>query len=151
MVQSYKRPSKKKDNFGENQIVIIPKQQIKINRHFQNALSLMSEEILMKKLENKLESGLEKGGGSLMSAPILKKKIDHILNKNDRTDNNEKKVESAGNNIKPKSKVYSVVPEQEVVVSRTGDKNENNVEKYTNIRGNDKNNGQVVVIANGDV
>lgn len=77
--------------------------------------------------------------------------IDHILNKNDRTDNNEKKVESAGNDMKPKSNVYSVVPEQEVVVSRTGDKNENNVKKYKNIRGNDKKNGQVVVIANGDV
>eukprot|EP00943_MAST-04B_sp_MAST-4B-sp1_P000876 g876.t1 len=111
----------------------------------------MSEEILMKKLENKLEAGLEKGGGSIMSAPILKKKIDRILNKNERTDNNEEHVESARQNIKPKSKVYSVVPEQEVVISRTGDKNENNAKKNKNIRGNDKNNGQIVVISNGDV
>ena len=143
------------NNNENNNVVIIKKnglQKDKLNNHFRKALSLMSEEILMKKIENKLENGINKGGlGKLMTAPILKQKIDNVINHKSITNINNNQIHHTKMN-----NAYSVTPEQEVVISQSGeDNNKNdNMKRAGTIRGSDDSSQEskkVVIISNGDV
>ena len=103
-------------------------------------------------LKDKLENGINKGGlGKLMTAPILKQKIDNVINHKSITNINNNQIHHTKMN-----NAYSVTPEQEVVISQSGeDNNKNdNMKRAGTIRGFDDSSQEskkVVIISNDDV
>lgn len=109
-----------------NKVVIVKSALEKnLQKQYHNTISLAKEESLFKNLEDKLEAGLREGDKPIMSAPVLKKKLDRALQQEAYVTTKmlrkpnilRRKRSSTG------SKKYPIAPEldKRVVVSSVGD------------------------------
>ena len=97
-----------------------------LQKQHHDDISLAKEDSLFRSLEDKLEAGLKEGDGPIMSAPVLKKKLDLALHQQEA--HAIKKILRKSNTSLRKrsytgSKKYPVSPELDktIVISRVGD------------------------------